>query len=120
MSTRALNVLVAAVALGACGESTGPDNQLDVEFRNFTATIATMGETGESTVSVVGDAIDGNPTIYQVVNPGLGNDVSFSATWSGQSQSVSCTVSDITGVSVPPGVVIQPFGTPGFLDCVGW
>ena len=64
-----------------------------------------MGETGKSTITVVGNGTDGNPSIYRVVNPGLGNSLSFTAEWSGQSQTVSCTVTDITGVSVPPGVV---------------
>lgn len=116
--------LVVALLTSACGNSTGPagdpQGDLDVELLNFTSTSAAMGETGKATVIVAGNPTTGSPTIYKVVNPGVGNTVSFTATWSGQSQTVSCTVSDITGVSVPPGVVIQPFGSPGFLDCSGW
>jgi len=114
----------ALLASAACGNSTGPagnpSGDLDVEFRNFTSVSATMGETGGSTIVVVGNGTTGNPTIYKVVNPGMGNTVSFTAEWSAQSQSVDCTVTDITGVSVPPGVVVQPFGPIGFLDCSGW
>jgi hypothetical protein len=121
---RLLSVILAA-ALAACSSSTAPsggdpEGDLDVEFRNFTATSAVMGETGKSTITVVGNGSDGNPTIYRVVSPGLGGSLSFTAEWSGQSQTVSCTVTDVTGVSVPPSVVIQPFGSPGFLDCSGW
>lgn len=122
---RVLSVMLAAAMFAACDSSTGPaggdpQGDLDVEFRNFTTTSAIMGETGKSTITVVGNGIDGNPSIYRVVNPGLGNSLSFTAEWSGQAQTVFCTVTEITGVSVPPAVVIQPFGSPGLLDCSDW
>jgi hypothetical protein len=120
---RSAAALLLFFTIAACGNSTGPggdpNGNLDVEFRNFTATIATMGETGKSTVDVVGNGSDGNPTIYKVVNPGIGKTLSFTASWGSQNESVTCTVTDITGISVPPTVVIQPIGV-GYLDCSGW
>ena len=120
---RSAAAIVALVSAAACGNSTGPggdpNGNLDVEFRNFTATTATMGETGKSTVTFVGNGVDGNPQIYKVVNPGIGNSLSFTASWGSQNEVISCTVTDITGISVPPTVVIQPIGV-GYLDCSGW
>jgi hypothetical protein len=122
--TRKLSVpaLLMAVALvGAkCSSATDagdPEGNLDVEFLNFTSLPATMGRTGGPTVVVAGNPTSGNSTIYKVVNPGIGNSIQFSATWNSTTMSVLCTVTDITGISVPPGVVIQP---QGFLDCSGW
>jgi len=118
---RALVSSLLFVGAVGCSSTTGPAGDpagdLDVELRNFTGFVASMGETGKSTVVVAGSGTDGNPTLYAVVNPGLGNTVSFSATWNGSTLTATCTVSDITGISVPPGVFIQPLG---FLDCSGW
>jgi len=120
---RSAATVLALFSLAACGNSTGPsgdpNGNLDVEFRNFTATTATMGQTGKTTVTFLGNGSAGNPQIYKVVNPGIGNSLSFSATWGAESDTVVCTVTDITGISVPPTVVIQPIGV-GYLDCSGW
>jgi hypothetical protein len=117
------SLLASLLLVGAagCASSTDPggdpDGDLNVEFRNFTGFSAAMGQSGKSTVTVAGNLSDGNPTLYAVVNPGIGNSLSFTATWNGSTLTATCTVSDITGVSVPPSVVIQPLG---FLDCSGW
>ncbi|MGD2046547.1 MAG: hypothetical protein PVJ80_14115 [Gemmatimonadota bacterium] len=110
-------LLCATLALVACGDSTDSGDNLEVEFRNFTASVAQMGETGGSTVSVAGDPMTGNPTSKTVANPGVGNSISFTVTWSGMTDTISCTVTAATAVSVPPEVVIQPYGG---LDCVDW
>jgi hypothetical protein len=111
-------LLVGAVGCASSTDPGGdPDGDLNVEFRNFTGHIAAMGQSGKPTVVVTGNLSDGNPTLYAVVNPGIGNSLSFTATWNGSTLTATCTVSDITGISVPPSVVIQQLG---FLDCSGW
>ena len=128
MSTRASKVfslvLLAALWSAACGKSTGPvgdpEGDLDVEFFNFTSVSASMGLVGGSTVVVAGNPFTGNPTIYKVTSPGAGNSLEFTATWSNQTQNVTCTVTNITGVSIPPSVIVQPIGQIGFLECSAW
>jgi hypothetical protein len=127
MPKRSSMILLTAViglCTSACPTSTqpggNPQGDLDVELLNFTSVGASMGLVGGSSVVVPGNPSTGNPTIYRVTNPGLGNSLDFTATWSGQTQTATCTVTDVTGVSVPPGVVILPSGSPGFLGCSGW
>ena len=124
--SRSALLLAAAVAslplIAACGNATGPqgdpNGDLTVEFRNFRPAAWVMGLVGGSPTSVVGNVDDGNPPTYQVVSPGLGGSLDFFAASAGDTLTATCTVTSATGVSEPPGVVVQP----GFdvLDCVSW
>lgn len=120
LAVRWLGALASMLALTVCTTSTDPGSQegnLKVEFLNFTGATASMGQVGKSTVEVKGNGLTGNSTIYKVNNPGVGKSLDFTANWSGRTLTVTCTVTDITGISVPPSVVIQPLG---FLDCSSW
>jgi hypothetical protein len=116
-----LCALVPALA-GGCSSSTepsgNPDGDLDVEFRVFRTTAWEMRLDGGPATTVVGNLSNGNPTLYRVANPGVGNSLDFVATSGADTLSTTCTVTSATGVSEPPQVVVQPaFAT---LDCVSW
>jgi len=85
---------------------------------NFTNTPANMGVPG-ALVPNPGNSTNGNPVRVDVVNPGVGQSIAFEAQQGGgAAMNVSCTVTDITNVSVAPQVVLQAGGL-GF-DCVDW
>ncbi len=123
LAVRWLGVLASMLALTACPSSTDPagdpEGDLEVEFLNFTGTDASMSQVGKPTVVVAGNGMTGNPTVYKVKNPGVGKTLDFTAEWSGKTLTATCTVTDITGISVRPSVVIQP-PPLAFLDCSSW
>ena len=113
-------VTILTVAVFGCKgeEGTGPSGTgLPVDLMNFTNTSAEMGVPG-SLVTNPGNISNGNPVRVTVVNPGVGGNIAFEARQGSQVYSVTCTVTDITNVSVAPQVVLQPAASS--FDCSDW
>jgi hypothetical protein len=96
---------------------TGPGGTgLPVDLMNFTGAPANMGVPG-SLVAVNPTSMTNPPVQINVANPGVGQSIAFEAQQGGQTVTVSCTVTDLTNVSVPPQVAYQ---TVGGISCVDW
>jgi hypothetical protein len=115
-----LAVIVIAGSYACKGEEgTGPSqNNLPIDLMNFTNAPADIGFTGSPPLTIAGNQTNGNPTRIDPVNPGVGGSFAFTVVQGGQTYNVTCTVTDITNVSVAPQVVLQPGGLS--FDCVDW